>query len=245
VYGCFVCKYGWAPFTCNVYRDQKEPVDPLGLGLQTPVSCQMWVLGMELVPSGRATGALNHWAIPPASWASVFVECHLFVELPFREQQGKPVFPGVTVIWDKWNNDGTVAGLKSWDSECRSIRGGAITQLAQGPGGKKEVPVHQALGQWVAGRRGWGCGGRMGKGNGRSYPWSHSGDTEEETLPESRSSRPAWATKWDPLPQSKKTRRGPSKHRSGWSQSAIGWVTRPPMEELEKLLKELKGTATL
>ena len=27
--------------------------------------------------------------------------------------------------------------------------------------------------------------------------------------------------------------------------SAIGWVTRPPMEELEKLPKELKGTATL
>jgi hypothetical protein len=38
---------------------------------------------------------------------------------------------------------------------------------------------------------------------------------------------------------------GPSKHRSGSSQSAIGWVTRPPMEELEKVLKELKGTATL
>jgi hypothetical protein len=38
---------------------------------------------------------------------------------------------------------------------------------------------------------------------------------------------------------------GPSKHRSGCSQSAIGWVTRPPMEELEKLPRELKGTATL
>ena len=41
------------------------------------------------------------------------------------------------------------------------------------------------------------------------------------------------------------TRPGPSKHRSGCSQSAIGWVTRPLMEELEKLPKELKGTATL
>ena len=41
------------------------------------------------------------------------------------------------------------------------------------------------------------------------------------------------------------TMQEPSKHRSGCSQSAIGWVTRPPMEELEKLLKELKGTATL
>ena len=38
---------------------------------------------------------------------------------------------------------------------------------------------------------------------------------------------------------------GPSKHRSGWSESAIGWITRPPMQELEILPKELKGTATL
>ena len=38
---------------------------------------------------------------------------------------------------------------------------------------------------------------------------------------------------------------GPSKHRSGYSQSAIGWNTGPPMEELEKVPKELKGSATL
>ena len=38
---------------------------------------------------------------------------------------------------------------------------------------------------------------------------------------------------------------GPSKHRSGCSQSAIGWITGPPMEELEKIPKELKGSATL
>jgi hypothetical protein len=38
---------------------------------------------------------------------------------------------------------------------------------------------------------------------------------------------------------------GPSKHRSGCSQSAIGWITGPPMEELKKVPKELKGTATL
>jgi hypothetical protein len=37
---------------------------------------------------------------------------------------------------------------------------------------------------------------------------------------------------------------GPSKHRSECSQSAIT-VTGPPMEELEKVPKELKGTATL
>jgi hypothetical protein len=38
---------------------------------------------------------------------------------------------------------------------------------------------------------------------------------------------------------------GPSKHRSGCSQSANGWITGLPMEELEKVPKELKGTATL
>ena len=38
---------------------------------------------------------------------------------------------------------------------------------------------------------------------------------------------------------------GPSKHRSGCSQSAIGWITGLPMEELEKIPKELKGSATL
>jgi hypothetical protein len=29
------------------------------------------------------------------------------------------------------------------------------------------------------------------------------------------------------------------------SQSIIGWITGPPMEELEKVSKELKGSATL
>jgi hypothetical protein len=38
---------------------------------------------------------------------------------------------------------------------------------------------------------------------------------------------------------------GPSKQRSRCSQSAIGWITEPPMEELEKVPKELKGSATL
>jgi hypothetical protein len=37
----------------------------------------------------------------------------------------------------------------------------------------------------------------------------------------------------------------PGKHRSGCSQSAIGWNTGSPMEELEKVPKELKGSATL
>jgi hypothetical protein len=41
------------------------------------------------------------------------------------------------------------------------------------------------------------------------------------------------------------TRPGPSKHRSGCSQSAIGWSTGLPMEELEKVFKELKRSATL
>jgi hypothetical protein len=38
---------------------------------------------------------------------------------------------------------------------------------------------------------------------------------------------------------------GPSQHRSGCSQSANGWITGLPMEELEKVPKELKGSATL
>jgi hypothetical protein len=38
---------------------------------------------------------------------------------------------------------------------------------------------------------------------------------------------------------------GPGKHRSGCSQSAIGWNTEPPMEDLGKVPKELKGSATL
>jgi hypothetical protein len=38
---------------------------------------------------------------------------------------------------------------------------------------------------------------------------------------------------------------GPSKHRSGCSQSANGWITGLPMEELEKVPKELKGSSTL
>jgi hypothetical protein len=36
-----------------------------------------------------------------------------------------------------------------------------------------------------------------------------------------------------------------SKHISGCSQSAIGWSTGSPMEELEKVSKELKRSATL
>jgi hypothetical protein len=37
----------------------------------------------------------------------------------------------------------------------------------------------------------------------------------------------------------------PGKHRSGCSQSAIGWNTGPQMEELKKVPKELKGSAAL
>jgi hypothetical protein len=38
----------------------------------------------------------------------------------------------------------------------------------------------------------------------------------------------------------------PGKHnRSGCSQSIIGWNTGPPVEGLEKVPKELKGSATL
>jgi hypothetical protein len=41
------------------------------------------------------------------------------------------------------------------------------------------------------------------------------------------------------------TRPEPNKHRNGCSQSTIGWITGPPMEELEKVYKELKRSATL
>ena len=37
----------------------------------------------------------------------------------------------------------------------------------------------------------------------------------------------------------------PGKYRRGCSQSSIGWNTGPPMEELEKVPKELKGSAAL
>jgi hypothetical protein len=37
----------------------------------------------------------------------------------------------------------------------------------------------------------------------------------------------------------------PGKHRSGYSQSAIGWNTGHPMEVLEKVPKELKWSVTL
>jgi hypothetical protein len=38
---------------------------------------------------------------------------------------------------------------------------------------------------------------------------------------------------------------GPGKHRSGYSQSAIGWNGLPTMKELEKVPKEPKGSKTL
>ena len=37
------------------------------------------------------------------------------------------------------------------------------------------------------------------------------------------------------------TMQGPNKHRSECSQSVIGWIIGPPMEELDKVPKELKG----
>jgi hypothetical protein len=37
----------------------------------------------------------------------------------------------------------------------------------------------------------------------------------------------------------------PGKYRSGCSQSSMGWNTGPLMKELEKVPKEIKGSATL
>jgi hypothetical protein len=42
-----------------------------------------------------------------------------------------------------------------------------------------------------------------------------------------------------------KSKKSLLKHRSGCSQSANGWIIGLPMEELEKVAKELKGSATL
>jgi hypothetical protein len=39
--------------------------------------------------------------------------------------------------------------------------------------------------------------------------------------------------------------RSEGSHRSGCSQSANGWITGLPMEELEKVPKELRGSSTL
>jgi hypothetical protein len=36
-----------------------------------------------------------------------------------------------------------------------------------------------------------------------------------------------------------------SRPHEAQEEEAIGWITGPPMEELEKVPKELKGTATL
>jgi hypothetical protein len=49
---------------------------------------------------------------------------------------------------------------------------------------------------------------------------------------------PDIAVSWEAMPR-------PSKHRCECSQSAIEWITGPPMEELEKVPKDLKGSATL
>ena len=49
---------------------------------------------------------------------------------------------------------------------------------------------------------------------------------------------PDIAVSWEAVPV-------PGKHRSGCLQSSIRQNTGPPMEELEKVPKELKGSATL
>jgi hypothetical protein len=47
------------------------------------------------------------------------------------------------------------------------------------------------------------------------------------------------------MKQIKKQREGKERREKRKEKSAIGWVTRPPTEELEKVPKELKGSATL
>jgi hypothetical protein len=72
------------------------------------------------------------------------------------------------------------------------------------------------------------------------YNQSISGMTSEDQNPGLIKTMKARITKFQ-----KGIRILPSKHRSGCSQSAIGWITGTPMEELEKVPKELKGSATL
>jgi hypothetical protein len=57
---------------------------------------------------------------------------------------------------------------------------------------------------------------------------------------------PAWFCWRDPvIAISYEAMPVPGKYRSGCSQSSIRWNTGPPIEKLEKTLKELKGSATL
>ena len=57
---------------------------------------------------------------------------------------------------------------------------------------------------------------------------------------------PARFCLWDPdIALSGEATPKPGKYRSGCSQSSIGWNTKPPMEELENIPKELKRSATL
>jgi hypothetical protein len=62
---------------------------------------------------------------------------------------------------------------------------------------------------------------------------------------------PGWGSLWMVLPSISvpnfvtPSMLVPGKYRSGCSQSANGWITGPPMKELEKVPKELKWSATL
>lgn len=53
-------------------QSQKRPSDLPELELQTAVSCDVWVLGIELVFFGRGASALNHWDISLASRKGLF-----------------------------------------------------------------------------------------------------------------------------------------------------------------------------
>jgi hypothetical protein len=65
----------------------------------------------------------------------------------------------------------------------------------------------------------------------------------EASLVYKESSRTARAIQRNPV--SYEAMPVPGKYRSGCSQSFIGWNTGPPMKELEKVSKEIKGSLAL
>lgn len=59
----FVCMYICVQHTCIVYRGQKRASDSPQDWSYRQLCADMWVLGIEPEPSGRADRALTHLAI--------------------------------------------------------------------------------------------------------------------------------------------------------------------------------------
>lgn len=74
VYGCFVYRHGYAPWTCSAYRGQKRVLFPWNWSYRW-LWAAVWVLGTEPEYTGRTASALNSWAFCRSSMCS---ELHLF-----------------------------------------------------------------------------------------------------------------------------------------------------------------------